>query len=231
MRVGRPTGCAQQLQRFKQRQADDATGAAAEVLDEGRAAPLQGIGAGLAKRLAADDVVGDVLLAQGGEAHLRGLQCRMPRRAALHADRGEHLVRFAGEGAKNARRVVSAFRLAVNHAVQRHGGVGAQQHGGLGRDLGAATGQTLARRLQLETGDALHIVGRGLAGQRGFQRFAVFVGQRRQQREGHADLPQQLLSPRAGGGQIDGDGRRAVRVGLHAGSGKRRSAYCPCKRL
>jgi hypothetical protein len=166
---------------------------AADVLDEGRRPPLDRIGPRLALGLAAGDVGGDAALLDGGEAHARHAERRLPALAVLQRHGRQHPVRAAGEHGQHALRVLRIRRLAQDGAAEGDRGVGAQHR----RRRQAQAAMARHGRIQLERGDALHVGGGRFARLHVLQRLGVLLGAGQQQLVANAELPQQLRAPRA----------------------------------
>lgn len=121
----------------------------------------------------------------------------------LYGDGSQHLVLAARKRGQHAAGIVGIGRLAKNAAIQRHRGVRAQH----GRHSQGAARMAGHGGIELERGDALHIVARCLIGQLGLYGLGIFgnvalsVGQ--QKLMGHTQLLQQLAAAGALGGKVD----------------------------
>src|SRR5258706_16230643 len=86
-----------QLRGLVERQPHDAGEAAAQLGDELRRAPLDGVGAGLVVALAGRDIAADLLGREGLEGDLRPRDHGLELRLVLHDDRGPHLLALTPE--------------------------------------------------------------------------------------------------------------------------------------
>ena len=113
--------------------------------------------------------------------------------AMLQRHRRQHAMRGAGQERQHALGIARVLGLAEDGAAEGHRGVGTE-HRRVGESEALAPRDG---RIELESGDALHVGGGRLVGQRRFERFGIFAGGGQQKLVANAELAEQLGAARA----------------------------------